>query len=166
VRYWVGLGANVGHCETTLRRAAHELEGLGVILRRSQIYATEPVGGPPQPPFHNAAVLLETEHDPPQLLGRAQAIEAALGRDRSREVRWGPRTIDIDLLLAGNEGELIVHLPGLELPHPRLHERAFALAPVVEISPELVHPTQHRPLAALLRERLAGEAVAPTGERL
>jgi 2-amino-4-hydroxy-6-hydroxymethyldihydropteridine diphosphokinase len=166
VRYWVGLGANVGHCEATLRRAAQALGELGVLHGRSHIYAAEPVGGPPQPPFRNAAVLLETEREPPQLLGCAQAIERALGRDRSREVRWGPRPIDIDLLLAGDKGELIVHLPGLEMPHPRLHERAFALAPLVELSPELVHPRQHRPLGALLRERLAQEAVARTGELL
>jgi 2-amino-4-hydroxy-6-hydroxymethyldihydropteridine diphosphokinase len=166
VRYWVGLGANVGQCEATLRKAAAELATLGTIVARSRIYASEPVGGPPQPPYRNAALILDSTLDPPGLLGRTQQIERELGRDRGREVRWGPRPIDLDLLLAGDAGDAVVRLPGLELPHPRLHERAFALAGVVELSPDLVHPSLRRPLQTLLDERLQQEAVAPTGEIL
>ena len=166
MRYWVGLGANVGDCTTTMRSAVSALAAIGTVVACSRVYSSEPVGGPPQAPYRNAALLLEADCDPPALLGHAHAIERALGRDRSQEVRWGPRTLDVDVLLAGDGGALIVHLPGLVVPHPRLHERAFALAGVVELSPDLVHPTLHRPLQTLLRERLKHEAVAPTGETL
>jgi 2-amino-4-hydroxy-6-hydroxymethyldihydropteridine diphosphokinase len=166
VRYWVGLGANLGDCAATFRRAVDELSRVGTVTARSRIYSSEPVGGPPQPPYRNAAIILEADCDPPTLLAHAHAIERALGRDRSNEVRWGPRRIDVDLLIAGDRGEQLVHLPGLQLPHPRFHERAFALAGVVELSPDLVHPVLHRPLSALLRERVRLEAIAPTGEAL
>ena len=166
VRYWVGLGANLGDSAATFRRAVEELARVGTVVARSRIYSSEPVGGPPQPPYRNATVLLEADCDPSTLLAHAHAIERALGRDRSGEVRWGPRPIDVDLLLAGERGEKVVHLPGLQIPHPRLHERAFALSGVVEVSPDLVHPVLHRPLSALLRERSKLEAVAPTGEAL
>jgi len=166
VRYWLGLGANLGDCAATLRNAVDALRALGTVVSRSRIYSSAHVGGPPQPTYVNAALVLDTECDPPTLLGHTQAIERTLGRDRSDEVRWGPRTIDIDLLLAGDAGELVLVLPGLQLPHPRLHERAFAMAGVVELSPDLVHPNERRPLQAMLRERLRHEAVAPTGEQL
>jgi 2-amino-4-hydroxy-6-hydroxymethyldihydropteridine diphosphokinase len=166
VRYWVGLGANLGEPAATLRKAADQLAAIGTVIARSRLYSSDPVGGPPQPPYLNAAVMLEADCEPPILLDHAHTIERALGRERSQEVRWGPRPIDVDLLLAGSDGSLIVDLPGLQIPHPRLHERAFALACVVELSPALMHPSLQRPLQALLRERLKQEAVAPTGERL
>lgn len=166
VRYWLGLGANLGDCAATLRRAVDALAAIGTVVSCSRIYSSAPVGGPPQPMYSNAALVLDAECDPPTLLGHAQAIERALGRDRDAEVRWGPRTIDIDLLMAGDGGELVLVLPGLQLPHPRLHERAFAMAGVVELSPDLVHPSERRPLQAMLRERLRQETVAPTGEQL
>ena len=102
--------------------------------------------------------------EPSELLGSTQAIERALGRDRDHEVRWGPRVIDLDLLLAGEHGELVVTLPGLELPHPRLATRAFALAPLCDLVPDLLHPTAQRTLAMLLRDAQRGELIAPVGE--
>lgn len=166
VQHWVGLGGNIGDRVAALRRAARELEPLGKVVGRSRIYSSEPLGGPPQPPFLNAVVLLDSPHDPPTLLGHLLELERALGRDRRDEVRWGPRIIDLDLLLSGEGGGLVMTLPGLVLPHPRLAERAFALAGVVELSPDLVHPTLARPLSSLYREARARQAVAPTGDTL
>lgn len=166
VRYFIGLGGNLGDRAARLREAAEGLRALGEIRGRSRIYSTEPVGGPPQPPYLNAALELVSPLPPTDLLARTQDLERQLGRDRSSEVRWGPRCIDIDLLLAGDHGELMLTLPGLSLPHPRLHERAFALAGLVDLDRDLVHPTVARPLVALLGERRRTEAVAPVGETL
>jgi 2-amino-4-hydroxy-6-hydroxymethyldihydropteridine diphosphokinase len=166
VQHWVGLGGNVGDRVATLRRACKDLARFGTVEGRSRIYSSEPIGGPPQPPFLNAVVRMEAPHDPPALLGHLLDLETELGRDRRNEVRWGPRIIDLDLLLSGDGGREVLTLPGLELPHPRLAERAFALAGVVELSPDLVHPLLARPLSALLRDALKQQAVAPTGDLL
>jgi 2-amino-4-hydroxy-6-hydroxymethyldihydropteridine diphosphokinase len=102
-----------------------------------------------------------------ELLGRTQAIEESLGRNRADEVRWGPRCLDIDLLLAGGHGELTVAEPGLTLPHPRLQERGFALAPLVDLDATLIHPGLGRPLKALMAPaHAAGQQWAPTGDPL
>ena len=167
MRYFIGLGANLGDRLTNLREAAHRLEALGTVLGRSRVYAAAPVGGPPQPPYLNAAVLLESALAPLELLGRTQEIEDALGRDRAHEVRWGPRTLDIDLLMAGAHGELIVDEPQLRLPHPRMKERGFALAPLVDLDPTLIHPVLGRPLKALIAAAHAdGQQWAPSGDTL
>ena len=165
MRYFVGLGANLGDGVDTMRKAVVALSAIGTVGRRSRIYSSAPIGGPPQPPYFNAALELTSDLEPTQLLAATQDIERALGRDRAGEVRWGPRPIDLDLLLAGPRGEVIVELPGLTLPHQRLHERAFALVGIVEIDPDLMHPLIERPLSALLREH-ARDLCAPTGERL
>ncbi len=167
MRYFIGLGANVGDRLTTLREAVRRLEALGTVVARSRVYAAAAVGGPPQPPYLNAAVLLECELDPATLLARTQEIEDALGRNRPNEVRWGPRTLDIDLLMAGARGELIVDEDTVRLPHPRMKERGFALAPLVELDATLMHPELGRPLKALLHVAHAdGQAWAPTGDVL
>lgn len=165
VRYLIGLGANLGDRVAALRRAVSSIATLGAIGGRSRIYSSAPIGGPPQPPYLNAALELVSDLDPSELLTATHEIERALGRDRSAEVRWGPRPIDIDLLLAGARGEVIVSLADLILPHPRLHERAFALAGLVELDGDLMHPLLERPLSALLREH-ARDLCAPTGEQL
>src|SRR4051794_40725975 len=108
---------------TSLREAVRRLEALGTVIGRSRVYASTAVGGPPQGPYLNAAVVLDCDLDPLALLSRTQEIESALGRDRPNEVRWGPRTLDIDLLMAGARGEQIVDAPTLRLPHPRMKER-------------------------------------------
>jgi 2-amino-4-hydroxy-6-hydroxymethyldihydropteridine diphosphokinase len=167
VRYFIGLGANVGDRLTNLREAAHRLEALGTLVARSRVYAAAPVGGPPQPPYLNAALLLESALPPLELLARTQEIEHALGRDREREVRWGPRTVDIDLLMAGAHGELVVAEPQLRLPHPRMKERGFALAPLLDLDATLTHPLLARPLASLLAAaRADGQQWAPSGDAL
>ena len=167
MRYFIGLGANVGDRLTNLREAVRRLEALGTIVGRSRVYAAAAVGGPPQAPYLNGAVLLDCDLEPLVLLTRTQEIEDALGRDRPNEVRWGPRTLDIDLLMAGPRGEVIVDEPMLRLPHPRMKERGFALAPLLDLDATLMHPLLARPLAALLAAaRADGQQWAPSGDAL
>ena len=98
------------------------------VLRTSRVYETEPVGGPPQPAYLNAVAEVETALDPRALLEACLAVEDDLGRVRTE--RWGPRTIDVDVLVYGDE---VVEEPGLQIPHPRMHERAFVLVPLLEL---------------------------------
>jgi len=167
VRYFIGLGANVGDRLTNLREAVRRLEALGSIVGRSRVYASSAVGGPPQGPYLNGAVALECDLLPTDLLVRIHEIENALGRDRPNEVRWGPRTIDLDILMAGARGECTLDEPTLRLPHPRMKERGFALAPLLDLDATLMHPELLRPLKALLPvAHAAGQAWAPTGDTL
>ena len=140
-RTYVGLGANLGDREAVIRRAA-ELIGAS---RLSTIRETEPWGYADQPHFLNAVAELETDLPPRALLDRLLEVERELGRTRSGP-RFGPRTIDLDLLLYGRE---TVDEPGLRVPHPRLHERRFALEPLAELDPGLEVPGRG-PVAALL----------------
>jgi len=167
VRYFIGLGANLGDRLANLRKVVRRLELLGHVLARSRVYASSAVGGPPQPPYLNAAVLLDCSLEPLELLQATQAIEAELGRDRASEVRWGPRLVDVDLLLAGRHGELCFDVPDLQLPHPRMGERGFALVALLDLDPTLIHPTLSRPLKALVAPaHAAGQQWAPTGDTL
>ena len=139
VRAFVGLGSNLGDREGTLRAAVGRLRGLPAtrVLRVSTLRNTEPVGYVDQPRFLNGAVELETELPARELLGTLLELERAFGRDRSASPPRGPRTLDLDLLLYG--GEEIAE-PGLEVPHPRLHERGFVLEPLAELDPALEVP--------------------------
>ena len=130
MRAVVGLGANLGDRLATLKAALEGLARIATIERVSRVYATAPVGGPPQPDYLNAAVLIEVESRPRELLHSLLAIESTLGRVR-RE-RNGPRVIDLDVLWI--EG-VVVKSEELEVPHPRLKERAFALVPMLEVAP-------------------------------
>jgi 2-amino-4-hydroxy-6-hydroxymethyldihydropteridine diphosphokinase len=134
---YVGLGANLGPREITLLRAVDLLaETEGVEVRAvSQLRETEPVGVVDQPLFLNGAVVLDTSLSPRELLDRLLEIERELGR--VRDVRWGPRVVDLDLLVYGDRQ---IDEPGLRVPHPRLHERRFALEPLAELDPELDVP--------------------------
>ena len=137
-RAYVGLGANLGPKEVTILRAVDLLgatDGIEV-LGLSRLRETEPVGVTDQPMFLNGAVALETALSPWELLDVLLRIELELGRVRDRE-RWGPRTIDLDLLVYGDE---TLDEPGLRIPHPRLHERRFALEPLADLEPELDIP--------------------------
>lgn len=144
MRVWIGLGSNLGDREALLSAAAEALERAGAqILARSSIYETAPVGSPPgSPMFLNQVLEVETELDPRELLARCQKIERDLGRLRSAdEEPWGPRPIDLDLLAADGTQ---VSEPSLEIPHPRLAERAFVLVPLAEIAPDLEIPGRGR----------------------
>ena len=145
---FVGIGSNLDDREGYLRRAIELLaaeDGIEVAAV-STLRETEPVGPVPQGPFLNGAVQLETELAPRDLLGRMLAIEERLGRVRVE--RFGPRTIDLDLLVYGDE---VIDEPGLTVPHPRLHERRFALEPLAELAAGLVVPGLG-PVSALLAE--------------
>ena len=135
-RAYVGLGANLGDREGTIRAAVAALPG---VLAVSELRETEPVGVLDQPSFVNGAAALETQLSARELLGALLEVERLLGRER-RE-RWGPRTIDLDLLLYGDE---TIDEPGLTVPHPRLHERRFALEPLLDLDPELAIPGRGR----------------------
>jgi len=131
----LALGGNIGDVRTTLDRAIAALcDGSEVrLLARSSDYRTPPWGITEQPAFINCAIVAATELPPPALLARAQAVERSFGRDRAQERRWGPRTLDIDLIAYN---DVALNTPELTLPHPRLFERAFVLAPLAEIAPE------------------------------
>ena len=142
-RAYVGLGANLGDREATMRSA---IDLLGdEVVAVSTFRETDPVGYEDQPRFLNAAVALETALTPREVLDRLLAVERQLGRTRDGP-RYGPRTIDLDLLLYGEE---IVDEPGLRVPHPRLHERRFVLEPLADLDPGLVIP-RRGPLVTVL----------------
>jgi 2-amino-4-hydroxy-6-hydroxymethyldihydropteridine diphosphokinase len=148
---YIGMGGNqgsrAGGPEATLTAAALRLESLGRVANRSSLYSTEPVGFAAQPRFINAVVALETELEARDLLERLLAIEVEFGRDRAVEFANGPRTLDLDILLFG---DLKISEPGLEIPHPRMAERAFALLPLNEIAPQARVPASGKTVTQLL----------------
>ncbi len=135
---WIGLGANLGRPKTTLNSALVALDRLPNIQVSavSPAYWTPPWGVLEQPDFLNAVARLTTAMSAPDLLSRLLDIEAQLGRERGQQ-RWGPRMIDLDLLLIGDQ---VLDSPDLTLPHPRLHERAFVLLPLSDLAPDLEVP--------------------------
>ncbi len=134
----LGIGSNLGSREERIRRAIRELSSLphSEILTLSSLYETEPVGVRDQPWFLNACAVLKTELSPQELLLRLKGIESRMGREEIRE-RWGPRLIDLDILLYDS---LTLNSSQLIIPHPRLHQRGFVLRPLAEIAPEWRHP--------------------------
>ena len=149
---YLGLGSNLGDRQKTLDQAVMLLDELGdvEILRLSHWVQTAPVGGPPgQGPYLNGVAEVRTALEPADLLVELHQIESALGRDRSKEVRWGPRTCDLDILLLG---EVVLNTPELIIPHPRMHERRFVLEPLAELAPEAVHPVLKKTVRQLLVE--------------
>jgi 2-amino-4-hydroxy-6-hydroxymethyldihydropteridine diphosphokinase len=137
VKAFIGLGSNLGEREAQLRAALDAIAQLPgtQLVRVSSLYDTEPVGETEQPNFLNAVAQVDTELTARQLLWNLLLIERRLGRIRTR--RWGPRTIDLDLLLYGS---LVVDEPDLKVPHPELTRRSFVLVPLVELDPLLAHP--------------------------
>jgi 2-amino-4-hydroxy-6-hydroxymethyldihydropteridine diphosphokinase len=148
---YLGLGSNVGDREEYIEQAVFLLEKNPNIetTKRSTNYETEAEGGT-QPPFINAAVEIKTNLLPHALLEVCQEIETTLGRER--EIEWGPRTIDIDILLYNNE---IISNDKLQIPHPLMHERFFVLKPLREVAPHMIHPILEKSIDALYGERKA-----------
>jgi 2-amino-4-hydroxy-6-hydroxymethyldihydropteridine diphosphokinase len=162
---YIAMGANIdspaGPPQATLAAAARALEMLGRLPHRSSLYSTEPVGMADQPRFVNAVVALETALSPRRLLTALLALEHEFGRDRSAGIANGPRTLDLDILLYD---DLIVDEPAsphLEIPHPRLAERAFVLVPLAEIAPDIIDPRSGRSIATLLEDLRSPSPDAP-----
>lgn len=160
-RAWLGVGSNLGDREAQIAAAVAALndsEGI-TVMRVSRLVQTEPVGGPPgQPMFVNGVIEAETRLDPTALLATCLRIEREMGRDRAAAVRWGPREIDLDILLIEDR---VIDVDGLRVPHPRLHERLFVLEPLAELVPNLRHPTLGRSIEWLLRACRQAEPVVP-----
>ncbi len=150
---YIGLGSNLpsiaGDPKATLIAAIERLGTLGAITAQSSFYETEPVGYIDQPLFVNAAVALQTELPPLELLESLLSIERAFGRDRAQTPPKGPRTLDLDLLLMDG---IVLNHDRLTLPHPEMALRRFVLAPLAEIAPGVVHSSLGKSIAALLEE--------------
>ena len=162
MKAYIGLGSNLGERETNLRQALEHLAHTPdtTVVRASSLYDTEPVGVEEQPHFLNAVAQLETQLTPQQLLWNLMLIERRLGRVRSQ--RWGPRTIDLDLLLYE---DLVIEEEDLTVPHPELPKRSFVLVPLVELDQMLVHPGTGETMLALL-QRLGARPLVKHGSRL
>ena len=155
---YLGLGTNLEDREANLGKALDLLSaepGLG-LLRCSRIYETEPWGVADQPRFLNSVAEMATTLDPERLLDVCKDVEARIGRRPG--IRWGPRLIDVDILLYGN---LVVQLPQLEIPHPRLHLRAFALVPLAELAATTIHPVLGKTIEELASAVEGSEGVIP-----
>jgi 2-amino-4-hydroxy-6-hydroxymethyldihydropteridine diphosphokinase len=160
---YVALGSNLGNRQSQLSQALAllaEISGNSV-RRHSNFHETAPVGGPPeQGAFLNAAAIVETTLEPLAFLRALQAVEKQLGR--VRQERWGPRTLDLDLLIFDRR---VLHTPELTLPHPLMQQRSFVLNPLAEIAPDLIHPLLNKSIDQLRRELADGETSAPSLHR-
>ena len=148
----IGLGGNLGQPEVAFSQALEGLANEGRVMAVSKLWRTRPVG-PPQPDYLNAAALIDWPAAPGALLHRCRELEVVAGRNREQEERWGPRDLDLDLLIARSA---VCRGPDLDLPHPRLHERRFALEPAAELVPDWLHlllGETIRELAITARER-------------
>ena len=158
-RAFIGIGSNEGDRLAHISKAIQVLGSLRStrVVQMAMIAETEPVGGPPQGSYLNTVVELETGLAPLELLGALKDIEQQLGRAPS-DVRWGPRPMDLDVLLYDDQ---VIREPRLCVPHPRMHERRFVLEPLVQLAPELIHPTLHLRMSELLA-RLPADPSAVT----
>jgi 2-amino-4-hydroxy-6-hydroxymethyldihydropteridine diphosphokinase len=149
VKAFIGIGSNLGEKEKNIRRAVDEIAAMPFtkLITVSSLYDSEPVGDVEQGNFVNAVALVETDLAARRLLWNLMLIEQRMGRVRT--VRWGPRTIDLDIVLYGKN---IVEEDGLVIPHPEMEKRAFVLIPLLEIEPDLVHPRTKEPVRKLLRK--------------
>ena len=148
-KVYAGLGSNVGNKRENILRAIDRIDAYEEICvkEKSGFYDTTPVGGPPQPDYVNCVIGLETEIEPQALLKEFKKIEVELGRKPG--VRWGPRVVDLDILLYGGR---VVNDHSLKIPHERMHERFFVLEPLCEISPDIKHSVSGMSISELLEK--------------
>ena len=151
---YLGLGTNLGDRKANLEAAIAAIGAFGRVLGRSRLYETAPVGVLDQPAFLNMALAVETDLDPHALLAELKSLEKRLGRVEG--LRWGPRLIDLDILMYGDR---VVTGEMLEIPHPRLTERRFALAPLADLAVELFHPVTGKSIADHLADLPADDDV-------
>ena len=146
-KVYAGLGSNLGNKRENILSAIDRIDAYEEICikEKSGFYDTAPVGGPPQPDYVNCVIGLETEIEPQALLKEFKKIEVELGRKPG--VRWGPRVVDLDILLYGGR---VVNDHSLKIPHERMHERVFVLEPLSEISPDIKHPVSGESISELL----------------
>ena len=149
-RVFIGIGSNEGDRLSNISRAARAMSRLPQtrLVQMATIIETEPVGGPPQGPYLNTVVEVDTALVPRELLAALQGIERQLGRVPSTE-RWGPRPMDLDILLYADR---LMQEGSLSIPHPRMHERRFVLEPLAQLAPDAVHPGLHQTIAVLLSQ--------------
>ena len=146
------LGGNIGDIVITMRRAEEMIgEEVGTVLSRSRDHWTEPWGFQDDRLFLNRTLVVGTDLSPQRLLEKCLVIERRLGRTRGSGERYSARTMDIDLLLCGDQ---VISSPDLVIPHPRMHERAFALAPAADVAPDWSHPVMNRTILTLLNDVL------------
>lgn len=152
------IGTNLGDRYANLQRALHLLQDEMAITAVSPVYVTEPWGDADQPEYLNICVAAVSDRDPHELLGTIKSVEQVMGRQPSRQ--WGPRLIDIDLVLYGHE---VIETADLVVPHPHMSERAFVLAPLADLIPDFVHPLSGRTIREML-ESLDQRSVERLGE--
>jgi 2-amino-4-hydroxy-6-hydroxymethyldihydropteridine diphosphokinase len=144
---YIGIGSNLGDREKNCARAIELLRGKGItITKKSSLYETEPWGIKDQPEFMNMAIAIETDLNPHELLALLQKVEVQIGRKKSYQ--WGPRLIDLDILLYDN---IVIDEESLKIPHPLMHERDFVLRPLREIAPGMIHPVLKMNMGELLQ---------------
>ncbi|RJP46823.1 MAG: 2-amino-4-hydroxy-6-hydroxymethyldihydropteridine diphosphokinase [Anaerolineaceae bacterium] len=151
---YLALGTNLGDRIANLRAALRSLQPDLELVAVSKIYETPPWGFTDQPAFLNMTVHAQTTLEPESLLRKLKQVEVQIGREQT--FRWGPRVIDLDILFYD---DLVLDLPGLTIPHKRLHERAFVLVPLMDIAPDLIHPVLGKTIRQLLAEVDSGEIV-------
>jgi GTP cyclohydrolase IV len=156
---FIGIGSNIGDRQANIISAVKTLSQHSKIKQMSALFETAPEGFIEQPDFLNCIVSIETDVKPMPLLKLLRKTEKELGRQES--FRNAPRPIDLDILFYGDQ---LIKQTGLEIPHPRLHERAFVLVPMVQIAPQFVHPTLHKTMQQLLSELAKGKRVEKWGE--
>lgn len=145
---YIGIGSNLGDRKANCMRAIELLAGKGIVVRKeSSLYETDPWGDKNQPKFLNMAIEIETELKPRDLLGILAGIEKELGRKKSH--KWGPRIIDLDILLYNS---ITIDQDDLKIPHPFMHERDFVLKPLYEIAPDVKHPVLNLSIGELLQK--------------
>ncbi len=153
---YISLGSNIGNTNKNLLNAISEIKNIAKIIKKSSIYETEPLGYKEQSSFLNMVIKIEKDLSPIELIFKLQEIEHKMGRSQEKEIKNGPRIIDLDILFYEKE---VINDKNLKIPHPRLHKRNFILTPLKEISPNLIHPTLHKSIKNMHNAKVKSQKV-------